>query len=295
MPTRTSGGQRIPAGAQALVKDVQRLVSFPDVWIRINRLIDAERSAAEIARTIEMDTDLCARLLRIVNSSFYNLAAPVETVTRAITIVGTLDLRDLAMLTVARRLFTGIPADLMDSERFWFDAVTTGVYAGLFGRHCHLLHAERAFVMGVIHNIGLLTLCKYRPEQARELLLIASGDEEVFCMAEADILGYSHQDVGEALLRSWKLPEGLCQVAANHHRPERAQQFELEVAIVHVAAQLTSAENLGLDTQGVFDRLHPSAVRLLQADEDMLDEVRAQGARQIEELAGQFLGNQHVR
>jgi HD-like signal output (HDOD) protein len=280
----------VPGTAAALVQGVERLIAFPEVWIRTNRLIDAGRSAAEIARALEMDTDLSARLLRMVNSSFYRLAAPVETVSRAVTVLGTLELRDLAMLTVARRLFRGIPADLMDTRRFWRDAVATGLFAGLLGRRCNLLHAERTLVMGVIHNIGLLVICQYLPEQARDALLIARGDDDLLPEAEREILGYTHQEVGAALLQRWNLPDSLCQVAAFHHHPEDAASHRLEVAIIHVAALLTTAESLGLETEEVLGRLHLAAADYVPTDPETLEQVREQGRDAVAEMAERFLG-----
>jgi HD-like signal output (HDOD) protein len=277
-----------PATPQELVGQIERLIAFPEVWVRINRLIDQERSASEIASAIEVDTDLSARLLRIVNSAFYRLATPVETISRAVTIIGTLDLRDLAMLTVARRLFTDIPADLMDLGRYWMESVGTGIYAALLGRHCRLLHPERAFVMGVIHNIGLLVICQYLPAQAREALYIAAGDHDLLPDAEREVLGYDHQQVGAALLRRWGLPASLCVVAEHHHRPEVATEFALEVAIVHVASLLAGGDSMGQEPGQVLGRAHLGAAELTRLSDDVLQRIHRDGAQQIEELTRQF-------
>ncbi len=278
-----------PPSAAQLVAEIERLIAFPEVWLKINRLINDERPVAEIAGAIEMDTDLSARLLRIVNSSFYRLASPVETISRAVTIIGTLDLRDLAMLTVAKRVFTGIPPDLMDLHRFWQQAISVGVVAGVVGRKRHLLHAERTFVMGVIHNVGQLVICQYLPEQARETLLIANDDHEVLNAAEQEILGFTHQEVGLALLRRWGLPYSVCQVAGYHHEPDQTDSSVLEVCIVHVAAQLVDGNTLGLETAEILERIHPVARDMLEVTPAFLDEVIEEGSGQIAEVAERFL------
>jgi HD-like signal output (HDOD) protein len=277
-----------PSTPAELVERIERLIAFPQVWLRINRLIDQERSALEIAASIETDTDLSARLLRIVNSSFYRLASPVETISRAVTIIGTLDLRDLAMLTVTRRMFTDIPSDLMDIGRFWADSVGTGIYAALLGRHCHLLHPERAFVMGVIHNIGQLVLCQYLPLQAREALYIAGGDHDMLATAEQEVLGYDHQQVGGALLRRWGLPDSHCVVAACHHVPESAERFTLEVSIVHVASLLTGGHSHGQTADEIMLRVHLAAAEMVGLSQEVLERIRNEGEQQIEEVAAQF-------
>ena len=87
---------------QELVNEIEKLVALPDVCIKVNRLIDAPNySAATLGDLITQDTDLSARLLRVVNSAFFNLQAPVETISRAITVIGTAELRSLVMATTA--------------------------------------------------------------------------------------------------------------------------------------------------------------------------------------------------
>jgi len=275
--------------AEALVANVERLIALPEAWVQISREIDEGGDAFRIARAIEMDTDLSARLLRIVNSSVYRLAAPVETISRAVTFVGTTDLRDLATLTVARRLFTGIPADLMDTRSFWTSSLQTGVYASLLGVHCRILHPERVFVMGVLHNVGLLLECQYLPEKTREALYIANDDHDLLTAAEEEVLGFSHQDVGGALLRRWGLPESICQVAEYHHRPSAAESHALEVAIVHVAAILSDGEKQGLDSDTTWSRISPDSVELLSLDTEGLEALREEGKAQVDELTNVFM------
>lgn len=271
--------------AEQLVANVQRLIALPEAWVRISRAIDEGRDAFQIARGIELDTDLSARLLRIVNSSVYRLAAPVETISRAVTIVGTEDIRDLATLTVARRLFTGIPADLMDIRMFWQDAVETGVFSGLIGAECHMLHPERTFVMGMLHNIGLLLHCQYRPDEMREVLFIAGHDHELLAAAEFDTLGFTHEHTGAALLRRWGLPQSICQVAAHHHRPSEADCFHLEAAIVHVATLMSAAQEHAWEYSDLELRVDPAAAGLVSLTESLFDKVLSLGMPQVEELS----------
>lgn len=277
------------ASVQELVNQIDRLVAFPDVWIRINQLIREERGATEIARAVEMDTDLSARLLRIVNSACYRLAAPVDTISRAVTLIGTRELRDLTMITVARRLFTGIPRELMDVQRFWRMAVATGVFGTLLGRRCHMLHHERAFVLGMLQDIGVLAICQYLPNQAREILLIAGQDPELLPGAELEVLGYTHQAVGSALLGRWGLPASLVEVAAHHHEPHRATVFRLEVAVMHVANLLAGGDGLGLDRDAILERVQPCARDLLPLSPDLLDDLLDRGREQVDDMVDRFL------
>lgn len=243
---------------QELVRETEKLVALPDVCIKVNRLIDAPNySAATLGDLITQDTDLSARLLRLVNSAFFNLQAPVETISRAITVIGTHELRSLVLATSAARVFTGIPGDLVDMAEFWRYSMTTGVIAGELAGRCRVLHAERLFVMGVLHDIGRLAIYLELPEASRDILLVTGGDDRLLPDVEAEMLGFTHMDVGEALLRKWSLPESIITVVANHHRPASARLYRLETALMHMASQLAIGEMSGATLDETFEQIDP--------------------------------------
>ncbi|MES9851500.1 MAG: HDOD domain-containing protein [Candidatus Thiodiazotropha sp. L084R] len=245
---------------QQLVIELDQLVSLPDVCVKVNRLIDAPNySALTLGDIISQDSDLSARLLRVVNSAFFGLNVPVDTISRAITIIGTEELRNLVMATTAAKVFTGIPADLVDMAEYWRYSITTGVIAGELASHCHVLHSERLFVMGVLHDIGRLAIFLKLPQESRDILLITAGEYGLLPETEHDVLGFTHMDVGEALLRKWKLPESIVDVVARHHRPSTATQHQLETALLHISAAMADADMNGYSLDEVYDHLDEGA------------------------------------
>ncbi|MET0008764.1 MAG: HDOD domain-containing protein [Candidatus Thiodiazotropha sp. 6PLUC9] len=247
---------------QQLVIELDQLVSLPDVCVKVNRLIDAPNySALTLGDIISQDSDLSARLLRVVNSAFFSLQVPVDTISRAITIIGTEELRNLVMATTAAKVFTGIPGDLVDMAEYWRYSITTGVIAGELASHCHVLHSERLFVMGVLHDIGRLAIFLKLPQEARDILLITGGEYGLLAETEHDVLGFTHMDVGEALLRKWKLPESIVDVVARHHRPSTAEQHQLETALLHIAAAVADAEINGYSLEEVFEQIDEGALQ----------------------------------
>ena len=188
---------------EQLVSDVEGLYSLPEICLKINELVNDSRSSAEdLAQLISQDADLTGRLLKLVNSVFYGLRVPVETVSRAVTLVGTKDLQNLAIMTSACDLFHGIPADLMSMDDFWHKSVACGVLAQGLGRKSCVLHPERLMVMGVLHDIGQLVILEQLPELARDVLLITEGKDDLLAEAEKQVLGFTHADVGGALAKS---------------------------------------------------------------------------------------------
>jgi HD-like signal output (HDOD) protein len=260
-----------------LVEDIDRLVSLPDVCVKVNRLVDsAEYSAVRIGQIISQDTDLSARLLRLVNSSFFGLRAPVDTISRAVAMIGTKELRNLVLATSAIKLFTGIPADLVDMGEFWRHSILTGVIAQELAARCNVLHSERLFVMGVLHDIGRLAIYLTLPDQARDILLITGGDDWLLPDTEQDVLGFTHMDVGEQLLRYWGLPDGLLTVVGAHHRPDMAGDFQFDASLVHIAIALSNGEMNGLGIEEITTTIHPSVWELTGLDRSDLEQLLEQ-------------------
>jgi HD-like signal output (HDOD) protein len=106
--------------ARDLVTDTVELASLPGVVMRAMELLNhPNTSASEIGEIIAEDPALTARLLRIVNSAFYGFPSRIETISRAITIVGTLELTDLILGASAIQVFSRLPNQHVDMEKFW--------------------------------------------------------------------------------------------------------------------------------------------------------------------------------
>ncbi|WP_260293794.1 HDOD domain-containing protein [Sedimenticola hydrogenitrophicus] len=266
-----------------LIRNAGDLVSLPEICVRINQLVDDPTSSAEeMAQVISQDASLTARLLKIVNSAFYGFPGRIDTIARAITVIGTRDLRDLALMTAACELFTGVPANLIDMERFWHSSLTCGVLARRLARSCRVLHPDRLFVMGVLHDIGRLVLFQQLPVASRDILLISKGRDDLIVAAEREVFGFTHGDVGYELACDWRLPAPICSAIRWHHLPEQATTDLIECTLVYIANIL--ADSLVWDSEpGVeLERVLPGSwqitgltpVECERAVSEMGDEVR---------------------
>ena len=227
--------------AESLVADVAGLVSPPDICVKIGELIqDPKASTQSIGEIIIRDPNLTGRLLRLVNSSFYGLRTKVDTVSRAITVVGTRDLYALVLAISAVKSFSHLPNKLVNMDTFWRHSLYTALIARILAGRVDVLHPERLFVGGLLHDIGSLVVYSRLHELAREILLTAKGDEEVFYHMEMEMLGFSHADLGSLLLAQWRMPEALQDAVACHHAPAKAR-----TAILHISNVLANRSGLG--------------------------------------------------
>jgi len=231
--------------AQELVSGVSGLVSLPEVCVKIGELSqDPDTTAVQFGKLISQDAALTVRLLRIVNSAFYRFPSKIETVSRAVTIVGLRDLQNIVLAASVSSVFDRVKSHLIDIDHFWRHAVYTGIVARIVAQHNNVLHPERLFVAGLLHDIGRLLLCYRREKDMRHVIAMSVSEDMPLYKAEERILGFTHADVGAELMGSWELPPSLQYTTRLHHSPAFSE-YPLECAIVHLADQISHMAERG--------------------------------------------------
>lgn len=277
-----------------LVKGVGSLVTLPDVFIRINRLVeDPNSNVADISKVIAQDPSFTVRLLRVANSSFYGFSSTIDTVPKAVSIIGTSQIRSLALATSVASSFEGLPNTLVSMEHFWRHSLYCGLIARILARQIGKIDPDAIFTAALLHDIGELVIFNRLPQQAKDALLLVldSGDEIPIYIAERQVVGADHAQVGGELARQWKLPPLLEECIEFHHEINQAQRFPREVALVHVANILAlMAEVQTLDPADVSP-IDPRAWEILglEADE-VTEEVVGEAQAEIAEAEQLFMG-----
>ncbi len=270
---------------ETLVNKSLKLVSPPSTYAQLDALIkDPNSSAEDISEVINTDPALVTRLLKVVNSPFYGFPSQINTISRAITIIGTRELTHLVLATSVIDAFKGIPTNLINMKEFWRHSLACAIASKYLAKECGQRATERYFISGLLQNIGSLVIYQSMPELAREAINSAKFGHEVIYQAEQRVLGFDHTDVGQALVKAWRLPHSLEEVAKYHHTPSQSVNFPLEVAIVHVADIMVSAAQLGHSGDTHVPPLDPEAWDLLGLDLDVIPDIIKELSQQLDEL-----------
>jgi putative nucleotidyltransferase with HDIG domain len=246
---------------QKIVARIDDLPTLPRTVLKITELVNNPRSSAkDIARIITDDQVLTARLLKLVNSSFYGFPQRISTVNTAIVLLGFDAIRSLLLTTSVFDLFAGRnKKSKQDQEKFWDHSLGCAVGAKVIGNYLRHDKIEELFVAGLLHDIGKIVEMLYLPDEFAKVVATINKTNILMLTAEEKVLGYDHADIGKLLAGKWNLPIKLVQVIAHHHQPAAAGSFIMEASIVHLADILCRALNMGYGGDNKIPPLDKSA------------------------------------
>ncbi|MEK6736307.1 MAG: HDOD domain-containing protein [Pseudomonadota bacterium] len=227
--------------ARVIAANANSLYSLPEVALRINELINAgDATNAELEEVILHDPTLTAKVLKIVNSSYFGFSQKIETVSRAIVLIGQKELRNLAIATSVASTFKGISPKLVNMEVFWYHSVTCGVITRLIAAHLNRKEQERFFIAGLLHGIGKLIFFSQFPRESERILRLENQSDEVVTEAEQEIFGFTYAELGAELLKQWQLPDNIWRMIAFQLDPFNDSSYKEDTCILHVAANIAN-------------------------------------------------------
>jgi len=226
---------------QEIIQEIDQLFSLPDVVLRVNELLDSDSSTiSDIGAVIGTDPALSARLLKLVNSAFYGFPAQVDTISRAIGLIGTNEVRSIVMASAATSVFRDVSSDLIDMNSFWHRSVYCGLVAKKIASSTRRTRGESQFLTGLLHDLGKLILIIKAPQDYEQLMRVSCEQGTLMADLEEEWLGFSSAELGAQLLAHWHLPESLWIPVKYQYHPEACDLFVSETHTLNLAMQVTN-------------------------------------------------------
>ena len=227
--------------AITLVKQIQNIFSLPEIAVTINEIINSpDPKIAELEDVVLHDPALTAKLLKIVNSAYYGFENKIDTVSRAIAMLGMQELRSLVMGVAVTSQFENIPSHLLDMNTFWYHSVVKGVLAKILARHLRYGNIERFYIAGLLSSIGNLILFSQYPVQMAQILELPDQSDLAILKAEQDRFGFDYAELGAELLKEWKLPAEIWQMVYFQFDPLNENALKTDACLLHAAGKIAN-------------------------------------------------------
>jgi len=279
-------------GLEMLIVEVDKLVSLPDIYYRLEEaIVDPGSTTDKIAELLRSDPDLCARMLRMANSAFYSFPTRIETIERAVSTIGLRQIRELVLVTSVVKAFEGIPSGSVNMTVFWEHSVAVAIMARELGAQLRIPNADGFYIPGVLHDIGRLVMYLKLPGLMRDLLQQRQDGGQAMYILERNILDYSHAEIGGRLLEYWKLPQSIWEPVVTHHEPRKGGEYSLAACAIHIADGWVNTNFLGSSGSGFELSISPEALERIGVDIEEVDRIGALAAEQTNAVVRQFMGH----
>jgi len=216
-----------PSRSENMFKSLENLPTLPGIALKILEAVKDEKSSLEkIGEILSYDPPLSGKILGLINSSFYGLPAKVSTVAHAVTLLGLNTVTKVALSFSLLRLGKSAPRSDFNYPEFWRDSLVAAVAGRLMAGRLVPALSEDAFTLGLLHEIGRLSLNQSLPKQYS--LVLKEREEHLadYFATEDKILGLNHMELGSYLLRQWGLPDSFCRAVQTHHLPAQLEGEE---------------------------------------------------------------------
>lgn len=256
---------------EALMNRISVLPPISSTTLEITKLISNQSyRTGDLVKLIETDLTLASKCLQMVNSPLFGLKSKVGTIQRAVVLLGSNTVANIALQTGMSKIFkedlTGYNST---KEDLWQHGLRTAIASRLITEQLFSKEASGlAYAAGLLHDVGKIVISEFLEANYDEFTAAAAGREQTnFLDAELKNLGTNHAKVGAMVADRWNLPEPIGIVIQHHHRPSEAPPEYKELALsVHLGDIFAMLEGYTTQLDGLSYTIDPIAEEYVKKD-----------------------------
>jgi HD-like signal output (HDOD) protein len=267
-----------------IIEEIKALPTLPVIMLKILECIDDPHSSANDLRDIIInDLAISSKVLSLSNSAYYGYQKEILDITRSIVFLGFETVIDVALSVSLGSLLNPSKNNLIISlSDLWEHSIATGEACRLCAKEKLYLYKERAFIIGLMHDIGKIALYCFFPGEFNSAIKKALDNDRFIFDTEKNELGFTHCDAGVWLADKWNLPPAISIPINFHHNPKDAPvEFQKEALLVHLADYLVKYSKIGASgDDNKLPEISPLVYSVLKVDEEKINNI----TQKLEEL-----------
>ncbi len=213
---------------------------LPTLPVIVEKILSMARedntSAKDLAETISKDQAISNKILRLSNSAYYGMMKEIDSIPRAITIIG---FNEVVSLTIGMSVISAFSNGNSSARDFnmkgmWIHSLGCAFAARKSAKKLGIIQAEQIFISGLLHDMGKVILALYFPDEYTAVFDYVKENETSLYRGEKKILGIDHAVLSGLLMERWNFPDTILIPAQHHHSvdecPPKYHQLALVIA-----------------------------------------------------------------
>ncbi|MCO4798783.1 MAG: HDOD domain-containing protein [Colwelliaceae bacterium] len=193
----------------------QQLCVLPDIYLKLKELLaDESATLADISALISLEPALASNLLKIANSALFNFPKEIDSIDRALMILGIKEVQTLIDVYGVTASFSGLDPNILDMDKFWEISVDCALLTKFLAKKIKIENSESLFLSGLLHNIGELAIVHSNPKKVQ--YCEGYSKEETPWDRQTDSFGFTFSQCSAKLLSLWQLPQTIIDPIANY-------------------------------------------------------------------------------
>lgn len=253
---------------------------LPTLPVIVDNILTAARdertSATDMADFITKDQAISNKILKLANSAYYGLMKEVDSIPRAITVIG---FNEVIGLTIGMGVFSSMGKNdmngLLDMKELWLHSIACATAAKKVAQKIRSSEADKTFLNGLLHDMGKVIFAVFLPDEYGEVLEKAKATGMPLYRAEKEILGTNHALLSGLLMKKWHFPDSLLSPSRFHHKSLYCDSaYQEHAMIVEFADFLCQKAKIGYGGNPVLPKIKRITDRLGVSSEEVETFVR---------------------
>ena len=206
--------------AKGLLDKFTTAKTLPHIAIKLTKLISDENSTMQdFEKMIKMDPTLVLRILRGANSPYYGLRQKVNSISRAVVVIGINNLRNMIVTEGLKEIFKDKNSkNAFSRSRLWLHCAAVSICSQMIMERIFGLNGEDAFLCGILHDIGMIVEDQTAPDLFYKVCNTYDVNSKPITDYEKEIVGTDHCEIGHLLAKDWQLPIEVQEGIQRHHK-----------------------------------------------------------------------------
>jgi HD-like signal output (HDOD) protein len=256
--------RRITALKAKILRGLIHLPSMPHIILKAREILsDPDSSLRDLARVIEIDQALVAKVLTLANSAYYGVSGMVSSIQHASVLLGQKTLGQMITISASSVLLNKKMRGYdISPDDMWRHSLACAFAAKRIAERYDDDLIDDAFTAGLLHDAGKIILDPYVIKRKDEFEQSAGQNNTPLFEVEKAVFGFDHAEIMSRACRLWRFPEIQVTAIRYHHEPSCEEDTEL-ACMIHLADVLAKSAGFAAGQPATLDQVSPEILQFL--------------------------------